>query len=163
MATISHQLDLFYETGAFFAGVRLARHKVSFFISENLKPLRDFFLVLFFFLLGAQLDFLVLKDVFISACVLALIFILVKPWIFKIAFLRTGEKKSFSEEIGMRFGQLSEFSLLIALFAFEVGCITHRASQLIQLVTIITLIVSSYIVVFRYPTPIGTSEKLLRD
>jgi len=54
VASISNSMGLFYETGAFFAGVVLARHKISFFISERLKPLRDFFLVLFFFTLGAQ-------------------------------------------------------------------------------------------------------------
>ncbi|MCA9407922.1 MAG: cation:proton antiporter, partial [Candidatus Omnitrophica bacterium] len=53
IARISHSMGLFYETGAFFAGVVMARHPVSRFISESLKPLRDFFLVLFFFTLGA--------------------------------------------------------------------------------------------------------------
>ena len=141
----------------------LARHKISFFISEELKPLRDFFLVLFFFALGAKLDVLVMKNIFLPALILMVIFILVKPWILKKAFFLSGEKEDFSNELGVRLGQLSEFSLLIALLAFELGNITKRASQLIQLVTILTFIVSSYIVVFKYPTPIGTTKKLIRD
>ena len=79
------------------------------------------------------------------------------------AFIWSGEQPAFAKETGIRLGQLSEFSLLIALLAFELGHISNRASQLIQLTTILTFIVSSYIVVFSYPTPIGTSEKLIRD
>jgi len=163
IATISNKMGLFYETGAFFAGVVMARHPISLFISEKLKPLRDFFLVLFFFTLGAKLDLLVMKGMIIPSLVLAGIFLLVKPWTFKQMFRFAGEKLPFSKEVGMRLGQLSEFSLLIAMLAFGLGHITNEASQLIQLVTIITFIISSYIVVLTYPTPIGTNKKLIRD
>jgi len=91
------------------------------------------------------------------------VFLLFKPWMFKKFFLLMGEQPSFAKEIGMRLGQLSEFSLLVALLAFSLGNITHKASQLIQLTAILTFVVSSYIVVLKYPTPIGTTEKLRKD
>jgi len=163
IASISNHMGLFYETGAFFAGVVMARHRISFFISEKLKPLRDFFLVLFFFSLGAQINIPIMLKIFPLALILAALFATMKPWVFKKAFMWAGESKPFSEEIGFRLGQLSEFSLLIALLAFELGHITERASQLIQLTTILTFIASSYIVVFKYPTPIGTSEEMIKD
>lgn len=163
IAAVSHHMGLFYETGAFFAGVVLARHRISLFISEELKPLRDFFLVLFFFSLGAKLDVSVMGDLLLPAMVMTAVFILAKSWVFKKAFIWIGESKPFSQEIGVRLGQLSEFSLLIALLAFELGHISGRASQLIQMVTILTFLISSYLVVFKYPTPIGTTEKLNRD
>lgn len=162
IAGISNNMGLFYETGAFFAGVVLARHPISRFIFESLKPLRDFFLVLFFFTLGAKLDFFIMKDIFLISLLLAAIFIFTKPWIFKKAFILAGEKVEFAKETGIRLGQLSEFSLLIAILAFDLGHISINASQLIQLVTILTFIVSSYIVVYKYATPIGVSEKLTR-
>ncbi len=163
IAAISSSMGLFLETGAFFAGVVLARQPISLFISEKLKPLRDFFLVLFFFTLGAKLDLLVLKNIMLPALLLAAIFILFKPWLFSFLFRMAGETPSFAKETGFRLGQLSEFALLIAILAFDLGHISGRASQLIQLVTIFTFIASSYLVVFRYPTPIGTSKKLIRD
>jgi len=163
IATISHHMGLFYETGAFFAGVAIARHKISLYISEKLKPLRDFFLVLFFFSLGAKLDLFVMKDIILPALILAILFVVVKPLVFKHAFVWSGESSIFSHEIGVRLGQLSEFSLLIAMMAYELGSVSLRASQLIQLVTIFTFIASSYYVVFKYPTPIGTTDKLIRD
>jgi len=95
--------------------------------------------------------------------VLAAVFLLFKPWLFKKLFLWTGEKALFATETGVRLGQLSEFSLLIAILAFSLGHMTHEASQLIQLTAILTFIVSSYIVVLKYPTPIGTMERLRKD
>lgn len=163
IASISNSMGLFYESGAFFAGVVLARHPVSLFISESLKPLRDFFLVLFFFTLGAKLDLVVMKDVVLIAMCLAIFLILLKPLVFKVAFMRSGETNKFSTEIGIRLGQLSEFSLLVALIAVEHHLIGVNASLFIQLVTIITFIASSYWVVFKYPTPIGTTDRLIRD
>jgi glutathione-regulated potassium-efflux system ancillary protein KefC len=163
VAAVSHQLGLFYETGAFFAGVVLARHKISFFISENLKPLRDFFLVLFFFTLGAKLDLFIFRGIWPYALLLAGLFLGLKPLLFKYLFLLFREQKSFATEIGMRLGNLSEFSLIIGVLALELGHISVKASQFIQLVTIFTFIVSSYIVVFKYPTPIGVSKNLKKD
>lgn len=163
VASISNSMGLFYETGAFFAGVIMARHPVSLFISERLKPLRDFFLVLFFFTLGAELDLFVLKTILLPSLILALIFLIIKPLAFKYSFVLVGEKKPFAKEIGFRLGQLSEFSLLAAVLAFELGHITNSAAQLIKLTTIFTFIASSYVVVFKYPTPIGISDELARD
>ncbi|MBI4846520.1 MAG: cation:proton antiporter [Candidatus Omnitrophica bacterium] len=163
IAGISNSMGLFYETGAFFAGVVIAQNRISFFISEKLKPLRDFFLVLFFFSLGAKLDFLIMKEIIVPAIILTLVCIILKPWVFKKLFVFTGEKPLFAREIGFRLGQSSEFSLLIAILALELGHISSPAFQLIQLVTIATFIISSYVVVLNFPTPIGTTEKLIRD
>ena len=90
-------------------------------------------------------------------------FIAVKPWLFKRSFIWSGEENTFSKETGVRLGQLSEFSLLVAILAFNLGHITKAASQFIQLVTILTFIVSSYIVTLSYPTPIGPSKQLKKD
>lgn len=163
VAFISHEMGIFYETGAFFAGVVLARHKISLFIAEKLKSLRDFFLVLFFFTMGAKLDLFMMGDVLLPAILLCAFFTIVKPYVLKRSFIFTGEKNKFSSEAGYRLGQLSEFSLLIALLALEMNVIGSRASQLIQLSTIMTFIVSSYIVVFKYPTPIGIKEQMIKD
>lgn len=58
---------------------------------------------------------------------------------------------------------ISEFSILVALLAFQLGHIGNSAAQLIQLVTIFTFIALSYIVVFNYPAPLGVSGKLIKD
>jgi len=155
IATLSDTMGLFYETGAFFSGVVLARHGIATFIAESLKPLRDFFLLLFFFTLGAGLDLGMLGQAAAPALLLAAVFTVARPYVFKKAFMVSGENAAFSKEAGMRLGQLSEFSLLVALLGLELGHLTRGAAQLIQLTTILTFIVSSYGVFRAYPTPIG--------
>jgi len=163
IAALGTALGLLPEIGAFFAGLALARQKVSLFLSEKLKPLRDFFLLLFFFALGAELDIFLLGKVVLPAFVLASTFLLLKPLLFYRFFILTGLDRPASKEASIRLGQLSEFSLLIAIVAFETGVITSKVSHTIQLATIITMLVSSYIVIYLLPTPIAVSPKLRKD
>ena len=53
IAELAILLGLSHEIGAFVAGVSLASSPIALFITEKLKPLRDFFLIIFFFSLGA--------------------------------------------------------------------------------------------------------------
>lgn len=163
MAELAALLKISHEIGAFIGGVALASSPIARFIAESLKPLRDFFLVLFFFTLGARLDLDVLYTVLIPSCVLALVMLLLKPIIFYFLLVRLGEKKNLSLEMGVRLGQISEFSLLIAVIALEVNVISKEASFLIQTASLLTFIFSSYYIVMRYPTPIAVSDRLRRD
>ena len=63
MAELAGLMGLSAEIGAFIAGVVLASSPIALFIAESLKPLRDFFLVLFFFSLGAGFDLGVIGEV----------------------------------------------------------------------------------------------------
>ena len=56
IAELAVGLGLSSEIGAFVAGVTLASSPIALFITERLKPLRDFFLIIFFFSLGAGLS-----------------------------------------------------------------------------------------------------------
>lgn len=163
LAEAATALGLSHEIGAFIAGVSLATSPVSFFISENLKPLRDFFLVLFFFSLGAGFDLGMLDDVILPALLIAAVMLLLKPVIFGRLLRMVGEERARSTEVGARLGQLSEFSLLLAVLAWESQLIGLEASYLIQLATLLTFLVSTYRVLFKYPTPIALSDKLRRD
>ena len=113
--------------------------------------------------MGASLKVSVLYTVLLPASLLALIILLVNPFVFKYLMVKLGEMPSLSLEIGVRLGQISEFSLLIALVALNTGFITDKASILIQTATIITFMVSSYFIVMTYPTPIAVSDRLRRD
>ncbi|MCW8948611.1 MAG: cation:proton antiporter [Sedimenticola sp.] len=163
LAEAATSLGLSHEIGAFIAGISLATSPVSFFISENLKPLRDFFLVLFFFSLGAGFDLTMLDDVILPAALIAAAMLLLKPLIFDRLLRMVGENAARSSEVGARLGQLSEFSLLLAVLAWESKLIGLEASYLIQLATLLTFLVSTYRVLFKYPTPIALSAKLRRD
>ncbi|MCP3866910.1 MAG: cation:proton antiporter [Gammaproteobacteria bacterium] len=163
MAEAAAALGISQEIGAFVGGVTLASSPISLYMSENLKPLRDFFLVMFFFSLGAGFDLSMLGTVILPASLFALLTILGKPPVFKYLLKKNGESETRSGEVGMRLGQLSEFSLLIAVLALERGRIGLEASYLIQLATLLTFFASTYLVVMRYPTPIALSDELRRN
>lgn len=163
IAELAKWLGLSAEIGAFVAGVAIAASPISTFIAEKLKPLRDFFLILFFFALGATSQLEMIADVFIPALVLALIMLILKPIVFKQLMSRAGEPVELSTEVGIRLGQISEFSLLIAVLAMAQGLMSERALSLIQACTLLTFIISPYLIVFRYPTPIAVNPDLRRD
>jgi len=162
-AELASMAGLSAEIGAFLAGVALATSPISTFIAESLKPLRDFFLIMFFFALGAGFNPGMLQEVAFPALLLAIAMVILKPQVFRFLLQRTGESVSFSREVGIRLGQISEFSLLIAMLAWEAGLISERASTLIQLATLLSFILSSYWIMLRYPTPIAVSSRLRRD
>ena len=163
VAQLAESIGLSYETGAFIAGVSLATSPISLFIAENFKPLRDFFLIMFFFSLGASFNITVLPDVFLPAAILAGVMLAVKPLVFSRLLTASGETGSLPKEVGARLGQVSEFSLLIAVLALNAGAIGLQASYLIQATTLITFIASAYIIMLNYPTPIAVSDKLRKD
>ncbi len=156
-------IGLSHEIGAFIAGVALATSPIALYIADSLRPLRDFFLVLFFFSLGAGFDLQVLLEVLVPASVLAALMLLGKPWVFRFFLQWIGEQPKLSMEVGVRMGQVSEFSLLIAVLALDNGLIGHAASYLVQATTLLTFVVSTYFVVLNYPTPVAVSDRLRRD
>ena len=163
LAEIAEVVGLSYEIGAFVAGVSLATNPVARFIAESLKPLRDFFLIMFFFALGAGFDVSILPEVILPAAVLAGAAMLLKPVVFDKILERWHERPDMSRQIGVRLGQISEFSLLVAVAAYETGALTERGSYAIQAATILTFIASSYWIVLRYPTPVAVSDSLRQD
>tara|TARA_R110002110_G_scaffold195770_1_gene405469 strand:- start:88744 stop:89913 length:1170 start_codon:yes stop_codon:yes gene_type:complete len=156
-------LSLSFEIGAFIAGISIAQSPISRFIADSLRPLRDFFLILFFFSLGAQFDVSVLSEVAIPAMILASLMLIIKPLTLKPLLLKTMSTPASAWEVGVRIGQISEFSLLVAYTASKSQIISEHAYFMIQAATIITFVVSSYWIVNRYPTPIAATEKLRRD
>lgn len=163
MAQLASLLGLSGEIGAFIAGVSLASSPVSIYIAESLKPVRDFFLVLFFFAVGANFNLEYLPQVIIPALILTAALTLVKPTLYSYLLRNVGEPRAVSWEVGVRLAQISEFSLIIAYVSLANHLIGNAAAYLIEATTILTFIVSSYWVVMRYPTPVAVSDRLRRD
>lgn len=163
VAQLAHSIGLSYETGAFIAGTSIAMSPIALFIAESLKPLRDFFLVLFFFTLGAGLNVNNLEQVALAAILLGLIMLVVKPIVFRFALRSVSESNKLGWETGFRLGQMSEFSLLVVFMAMKSALIQETTYNFVQLATLVTFIGSSYLIVLRYPTPVAVSERLRRD
>ncbi len=163
VAGAAEMLGLSYEMGAFIAGISLATVPIALVIAEELKPLRDFFLILFFFSIGAKFDLVVSQQLIIPGLIITALLMVAKPVIFNWGFKAIGEKPENSAELGVRLGQASEFSLLIAFSALASGLIEERSSYLIQLVVVLTFVASTYWVVNAYPTPISYKSSQRKD
>ena len=163
VATLASFIGLSFEIGAFIGGVSLATSPIAQYIAESLRPLRDFFLVLFFFSVGATLDIGLIPQYWLPAVVLAASLIAIKPIVFAYLLKLQGETAENGKEVGYRLGQASEFSLLLSYIAISNELLSDAGALVLQFATVLTLIASSYFVIFRYPSPIAPDPKLRRD
>ena len=163
LAALFHQGGMSYEIGAFVAGVSLSVSPKSEEIADTLKPLRDFFLTVFFFTLGARFDLSLVTQIWLPVLVLLALVISVKPLVFSALFRFAGETKRRAWEVGFRLAQGSEFSLLIAYLAGSTVLISAETSHIIQAVAILSFAVSTLIVVNSYPSPSAIKGRFRRD
>mgnify|MGYP001414593082 FL=1 len=163
IAQLAHSLGLSYEVGGFIAGVSLATSPIAQYIATHLKPLRDFFLVMFFFTVGASIDLNLLPGVWLPISVLSITVLLVKPLTFTRLLHMQGETLPNAKEVGLRLGQASEFSLLVSYVAIHASLLSMESAVILQAATVLTLLINSYLVVSRYPNPIAANPALRRD
>ncbi len=163
IAELAEIMGLSHEIGAFLAGITIATSPIAQHIALSLKPLRDFFLILFFFSLGAGFNLGLLPEIALVSCVLGITMLVLKPLTFRLLMKRQSERNILAWDMGFRLGQISEFSLLIAYVAFGASIIGNLASHVIQAATILSFLISSYIVVFNFPNPIAIKDHLRRD
>lgn len=163
LAEIAQMSGLSAEIGAFVAGVSIATSPIAQYIATSLKPLRDFFLILFFFSIGASFNLTLIGDIIVPSVILAVLVVALKPVVFRFMLSRISESKSLAWEVGFRLGQISEFSLLIAYIATSAAMIGQEASHVIQATAILTFLLSTYVVIFNFPSPIAVSDRLRRD
>jgi Kef-type K+ transport system membrane component KefB len=163
MAELAILMGLSAEIGAFVAGVSIASSPIAQYIAISLKPLRDFFLVVFFFSVGSGLNLEALPKVAVPAVAMAALFLMVKPLVYQWLVRGIFDEPKLAWNLGLRLGQCSEFSLLIAFLGTAKGLLSADAATVIQACTILTLLLSSYVVVLKLPNPIAISDQLRRD
>lgn len=163
MAELAIWMGLSAEIGAFIAGISIASSPIAQYIAISLKPLRDFFLVVFFFSVGSGLDMQLLPEIAAPALVIAAVLLALKPAVFHVLVRGVFDEPKLAWNLGLRLGQCSEFALLIAFLGLSKGLLSAPAATLIQTTTVVTLLVSSYLVVLTLPNPIAIRERLRRD
>jgi len=136
------------EIGALLAGVALAPLPYTQEISARLRPLRDFFIVVFFISLGTRISFehlgLLIPGIIIS-CVIVLI---VKPLIILTIMGLMGYTKRTSFKTAVAMGQVSEFSLVLAILATKNGLVGEDVMGILTIVALITIAISSYLIIY---------------
>lgn len=134
-----------HEIGALFAGVSLASLPYATEMSTRLKPLRDFFVVLFFVSLGERFVFDEFSSILIPSLILSAIVIIGKPLFVMstLGVLRYTKLTSF--KAGIHLSQISEFSIVLVVLADQLGLVDARVTSITTLVALITIASSSYL------------------
>jgi Kef-type K+ transport system membrane component KefB len=132
------------EIGGFLAGLALANSIANYQIIARVKILRDFFIVIFFVLLGVQMKFANIGNIIIPAIVLSFFALIIKPFITMLIMGDLGYRKRTSFLTGLSLGQISEFSLIMIFLGYKLGHISDEVVSLITFIGIITFVLSTY-------------------
>ncbi len=132
--------------GAFLAGVALASSPYHYHIQGRVKPLRDFFVALFFVYLGTQANFNELGSVYPLVIIFTLYALIVKPLIFLLVLGGFGFRKHTMFQTAVNLSQISEFSLIILLVGLQSGLVSSQALTIITLSLITSMLFSSVMV-----------------
>ena len=144
LSTIFHTLGFSIEIGALVAGISLASSKYSLDLSGKMKPLRDFFIVLFFVFFGSQLTGPITSMVIKNAIIFSLLVVILKPLVVMLSlkFLGYTKKTNFLTSISL--AQVSEFSLILIMLGFNLGQVSIEVMNIAVLVSLLTIGASAY-------------------
>jgi Kef-type K+ transport system membrane component KefB len=146
--SLSEYLGVSTEIGAFFAGLSLAQLPYSQELIEEIRPLTDFFMAVFFINIGLGLTGNALSAYMFEAFIAAGILMLGKFG----ALFGIIDRLKFTPETSLKsalnLSQMSEFSLILGALGVSQGMISAEIFGFISLTMIITVGFSSYFIVF---------------
>lgn len=148
LAALFYTLGFSIEIGALIAGITLSVSPFAYEIGSRLRPLRDFFIITFFIMLGSHMVWenigaLIMPALVLSACVL-----FARPLIIFSIMNILGYRRKLSFETGLSLAQISEFSLILATLALSFNYINAQAMSLITLISMITISGSTYLILY---------------
>lgn len=136
--------------GGFLAGIALANSSAHYQISARIKSLRDFFIMLFFIVLGSQLTLGNLAAVLLPAIILSAFVLIGNPVIIGIILSAMGYKPRTAFMAGVTVAQISEFSLVLMALGLSLGHVSETAVSLVTVVGLITIALSSYGILYSH-------------
>lgn len=136
------------EVGALIAGILLSLSPYSYEISSKLKPLRDFFIISFFILLGSQMIFLDISDKIVPAVILSLFILIGNPIIVMTLMGIFKYSKNTGFMAGLTVAQISEFSLILISMGVKAGHVTNEILSFVTVIGLITIAGSTYMIMY---------------
>lgn len=145
-ALLAHELGFSIEVGSFLAGVSLSFVPYSIDIASRIKSLRDFFLPIFFAILGGQLVFSGSNDILLPTVILSALVLLGSPILVSGILLAWGYRARVSFRVGTAIGQVSEFSFIVVTLGLTAGVIGQDIVSLVALIGLVTMTLSTYMI-----------------
>ena len=148
VSTLFAKFNLSAEVGALLAGSALATMPYAQEVGSRLRPLRDFFLIVFFIVLGTRLNLGDLNKIIAPAIALSIVVIILKPLIVMATMGILGYTKKNSFKTGVAIAQVSEFSLIFIMIGAKNNQISQEVVSLIMIVAIFSIAISSYMITY---------------
>jgi Kef-type K+ transport system membrane component KefB len=136
------------EIGALIAGMVLSVSPYNAEMSAKVRPLRDFFLIIFFIILGFNINFSEIRLVVISALILSVIALILKPLFLMVIMRYFGYTKRTNFLVGTTLGQISEFSLIVLIMGVSQGVISEMILNTMVLTLVLTILFSTYMIIY---------------
>lgn len=134
------------EIGGFLAGLAVANSVEHFQLVSRIRPIRDFFIMLFFVLLGSELVFQGIGTIILPTILLSLFVLIGNPLIVMIVMSALGYRSRTSFLASLTVAQISEFSLIIVAMGRNLNHLSDSEVSLVTLVGVITITASSYLI-----------------
>ena len=136
------------EIGGLLAGIALATSIESYQIIIKVKPLRDFFLTIFFVTLGMGLTFANISETLFPVVAFSVFVLLISPIIVMtiLGVLKYTKRTSFFS--GIALAQISEFSIIIIYLGNKIGHISSSIVSIVTFVGVITFVISTYYITY---------------
>tara|TARA_Y100000310_G_scaffold242976_1_gene247313 strand:- start:20185 stop:21912 length:1728 start_codon:yes stop_codon:yes gene_type:complete len=148
LASLFNFFNFSIEIGSLLAGVVLSISPYRYEIMSKMKPLRDFFVIMFFVLLGSQMVFENITQ-FIFPIILFSLFILIgNPIIVMVLMGWMGYTKRNSFLAGLTVAQISEFSLILVALGVKVGHLSIEILSMVTVIGLITMAGSTYFIMY---------------
>lgn len=164
IAALTDVLGFSIEVGAFLAGFALASTRYREQVHASLSGLRDFLLLFFFIVLGAELDFAAIGAQVPLAIALSVFVLLGTPLIMIGIMSLMGYPARVGFRAGLAIAQISEFSLILIALTRDIGLVDDEIVGLVTLVALITIAGSSYLIPYsdRFATKLEPLLKRLQ-
>src|SRR5260221_11187317 len=98
-----------------------------------MRPLRDFFVIMFFIFLGMEMGIGNVREIIFPAVILSLFALSFKPFIVYLSITFLGYRKRTAFLSGSGLGQLSEFSLILILLGYNLHYVNAKVVSLVTL------------------------------
>lgn len=134
------------ELGALIAGVTLSGTVFHREINARIRPIRDFFLIIFFIVLGTQLDISQFSQVVIPTVVFSAFILIGNPLIVMLIMRVLGYHPRTGFLAGTTVAQISEFSFIVIGAGIAAGHIGNDSLAIAAAVGIVTIAGSSYLI-----------------
>ena len=148
IASLFYYLNFSIEAGALIAGITLSLSPYHYEIGSKMKPLRDFFIILFFISLGSQMVFTNISQYVIPILIFSVFILIGNPLIVMVLMGLMGYTKRNSFLAGLTVAQISEFSLILIALGVNVGHLTNEILSLVTIVGLITIAGSTYLILY---------------